>query len=449
MAADNGHVYPATFQPGGEERRSLYGWVVLAVIFVIMVLGYAIRNSFSVFYPTIIEEFGWERGSTALMFSIALLVYGSMAPVAGSLVDRFQPKFVIAAGACITGAGIALCSLATTQWQLYLFYGIMSAAGLSLMGFTPLVTIISSWFVTNRGLVFGIMNAGFGTSLISASIVQLLISHYGWQTSYVIIGIFSAAVIIPLSLIFIRRHPQKEEHPARTEQQPTSGPEDTNPTHKTGSLASSWAGVDWTVRRAMKTYQFWFLILTCFCHQGFAEQIAIAHQVYFYRDAGYEPMQAATFYSVFGIAFVAGNLGGHFSDRFGRERVYIPGCLLGAGAACLLLLIQDTSQPWMPFLTAVCLGLGLGATVPTFFAAVADLFQGRHLGMIQGSMIMSFSAGGAISPWLAGFLHDRTGSYHVAFYIVLASLLTAAVLMWLVAPRKLSPVHGKAKGHSP
>ena len=75
-----------------------------------------------------------------------------------------------------------------------------------------------------------------------------------------------------------------------------------------------------------------------------------------------------------------------------------------------------------------------------FFATVADLFQGRHFGSIQGAILAGFSLGGATSPWLAGFIHDQTGSYFAAFVMLLGSLLCSAVMMSLVAPRKIRPV---------
>jgi MFS family permease len=182
--------------------------------------------------------------------------------------------------------------------------------------------------------------------------------------------------------------------------------------------------------------------LIAFFLLGFAEYIAIAHQVYFFRDVGYDPTLAAIIYSVFGIAFVLGTLCSFLSDRLGREKVFIPSCLLSVGALSLLFLMRDTSQPWMPFLFAVCFGLGLGTAAPVFFATVADLFQGRHFGSIQGTVVLGFSLGGAIAPWLAGFLHDKTDSYLVTFLIVLASLIASMVLMWLIAPRKIRPVLG-------
>lgn len=419
-----------------------YGWVVLAAAFIIIVLGYSIRNTFSVFYPAIVEEFGWGRGSTALMFSIAILVYGLAAPVAGRLVDRFGPKLVLPVGACIVGGGIALCSLVTAQWQFYLLYGVVAGVGLSLVGWTPLTAIISNWFVKRRGLAIGILSAGFGGSLVAASIAQFLISSFGWQTAYVIIGVFSIAVIVLLSSFLIRYSPRDKGLLPDGMSHTSPEPQDLDKPRTVGSLEGKWAGTTWTLSRALKTYQFWLLFLIAFCLLGLAEQIVIAHQVYFFRDVGYEPMLAAGIYSLFGIAFVLGNLCSSVSDRLGREKVFIPSCLLSVGAVFLLFLIRDTSQPWMPFLFAVCFGLGLGTAAPVFFTTVADLFQGRYFGSILGTVVLGFSLGGAIAPWLAGFLHDKTDSYFVTFLILLASLIASVVLMWLIAPRKIRPVPG-------
>lgn len=414
-----------------------YGWVILVVAFITLILGYGVRNSFSVFYPTIVEEFGWERGSTALMFSIAVIVYGLAAPLAGTLVDRFRPRLILSLGGFILGGGVALCSLATAQWQFFIFYGVIAATGLSLIGVTPLNTLVSNWFVKKRGLVFGIMSAGFGVSLLSAPLVQLLISSFDWQRAYIIIGVFSIAIIVPLCGFLMHRRPQDKGLLPDGETRKLPPPKDSA---EPGGREKGWATTTWTLRRAIRTYQFWLLFLIAFCVLGVAEQIAIAHQVYFFRDVGYSPMAAANIYSVFGIAFIIGTLCSLFSDHIGREKVFIPSALLCAASVSLLFLIRDTSQLWLPILFTASFGLGLGPVGPVFFATAADLFQGKHFGSIFGVVITGFSLGGAIAPWLAGFLHDVTNSYFSTFFIISGSMATSAVLMWLIAPSKLRPV---------
>jgi sugar phosphate permease len=431
-----------TRETGLKKRGGVfYGWVILSISFITLVLGYAIRNTFSVFYPTIVEEFGWGRGNTALMFSITIIVYGLVAPLAGSLVDRFGPRVVLPVGAFIVGGGVALCSTATAQWHFYLFYGVIVAMGLSLAGWTPLTATVSNWFVKRRGLAFGILSAGFGGSLVFASVAQFLISAFGWQTAYVIIGVSSVAIIVPLCSLLMHHRPQYRGLFPDSVRFSSHEPQNLGPPESSASPKGKWATTTWTLSRAIKTYHFWLLFFIAFCLLGLAEQIAIAHQVFFFRDVGYTPMRAASIYSVFGVAFVLGNMCSFFSDRLGRSRVFIASCLLSAVAVSLLFLIHDTSHLWMAFTFAVFFGLGIGTAAPVFFTTVADLFQGRYFGSIQGTVVLGFSVGGALAPWLAGFLHDKTGSYFTTFLILLGSLLISIVLMWLIAPQKLVPSH--------
>ncbi len=415
----------------GYNRR----WSVLGIAFLVMAFGFALRNSFSVFYPAIVEDFGWTRGNTAAMFSLSILVYGLLSPAVGSLVDRFKPQLVVALGILILGAGFALCGLSTREWHFYLLFGVVVAIGISMIGITPLGAIVTPWFTRNRGLVFAVLAAGFGTSLVAASGAQHLISTYGWQNAYVIGGLSFVVVMVPLVLMFIRRAPLAETTPVED----ASGTAAEMPQNE--AEVTAWRSEPWTLRRAAKTHQFWMLWVAGFCQIGIAEKIAIAHQVYFFRDAGYSPMAAATVYSVFGIVFVMGNLASSVSDRLGRERVYLPACALSVASAGLLFIIQDASQPWMAYTFAVSFGFGLGVLPPVLFATVADLFHGKSYGAIQGMMVLGISTGGAISPWLSGYLYDITGSYTPMLVILVGALLLCGLLLFAARPSQLNPVH--------
>jgi MFS family permease len=156
-------------------------------------------------------------------------------------------------------------------------------------------------------------------------------------------------------------------------------------------------------------------------------------------------MAAAAVYSAFGAAFVVGNLVSSVSDRIGRERLYLPACVLSFAASCLLFFVRDASQPWMAYLFAVSFGLGIGILPPVLFAAVADLFHGRAYGSIQGVIMVGVSSGGAISPWLSGYLFDVTGSYRLMLFILAGSLVACGVLMRAASPGRLSPVPARSR----
>ena len=393
-------------------------WIILCAAFVVIAVGYAMRNTFTVFYPVLVDEFGWTRGVTAVMFSIALLVYGLVAPVAGGLVDHFHPRAVLAAGGVLVGGGIVLCSMATQTWHFYLLYGVLVAIGLSLIGVTPLSTIVADWFPKRRALVFSIIIAGFGTSLVTAPVFQALISRLGWQNAYVAIGASATAIIVPVVLVFIRRN----REPAQAELAAT----------KSAASAGTSPEKDWSLKTALRTQTFRVFLLISFCNMGFAQQFSIAHSVYTMQDMGYSPMSAASVFSTFGIAFAAGTLVSALSDRLGRTPVFAGGCLLASAGIVIFMLAGHLGSIVVALLFCISTGFGLGLGPPTAFAAAADRFHGRNYGAIQGMLILSCSLGGAVGPWVGGALYDIVGTYRLALFVDIAILLLSGLTMWRV-----------------
>ena len=90
-----------------------YGWVVVAVVFVTMAVGVNARTTFSLLFPPILDEFGWERGITAGAFSFGFLVSAVLSPSLGRLMDRRGPRVVCELGVLLIGGGLLLATLIT------------------------------------------------------------------------------------------------------------------------------------------------------------------------------------------------------------------------------------------------------------------------------------------------------------------------------------------------
>ncbi len=99
-----------------------YGWIIVAVTFVTMAIGVNARTSFSLLFPPIIDEFGWERGVTAGAFSFGFLASGVASPLIGRMMDRFGPRAVMELGIALMGGGLLLAPLTTQPWHLYLTF---------------------------------------------------------------------------------------------------------------------------------------------------------------------------------------------------------------------------------------------------------------------------------------------------------------------------------------
>jgi MFS family permease len=63
-----------------------------------MAVGVNARTAFSLLFPAILGEFGWDRGITAGAFSFGFLVSAVVTPFVGRLMDLRGPRIVVELG---------------------------------------------------------------------------------------------------------------------------------------------------------------------------------------------------------------------------------------------------------------------------------------------------------------------------------------------------------------
>ncbi|MBI2869312.1 MAG: MFS transporter [Chloroflexi bacterium] len=410
-----------------KRRGIYYGWVVLVVGVIIMTTIYGIRNTFGVFFPSILEHFGWTRASTALMLSIAILVYGFVAPLAGSLGDRLNPRRVMAVSLVALSLVTVSCGLASELWQFYLIYGVLAPVFSAFAGWPIFVPVLSRWFTKKRGLVMGLGQMGVALSFTYGMFAQVVIAGVGWQRAYFVLAGILLVVALPLCLLFYYRPGETRHRVERAE--PAAAPDITSP--------------DWTLRRALRVPQLWFLVVSQFFFWGLGGYLLVAHQVKFAEDVGFSSAFAAGVFALYGLFMVGGFLGSIFSDWISREGIITIATALGIGAVIALLMTVDTSRPWLLYAYAAGMGLGMGLYAPTTTAAMTDIFHGRHLGAIAALLLTGMGLGAAIGPWLGGYIFDATGSYRLAFLLCIASFALSSLAFWLAAPRKADKLRAR------
>lgn len=414
-----------------RQSPFFYGWIIVAIAVVAQTLVYGIRHSFSVFFPSILDEFGWTRGSTSIILSLNILVYGFAAPLAGSLADRWKPKMVMVIGVSILGLATAASAFATELWHFYLLVGVLMSLGGAFCAWPILAPAVTNWFLEKRGLALGISGIGGGLSFVYGVFVEFVISRLGWRPAYAVLAGVLVIILVPIYLfLFVYRPENMGQRAYGADNVSTDGKA------KLKTVAAEpEKRRDWTLSEAIRTYQLWFLVLSYALYWGLANYMVLGHQVRFVEDVGYSSLFAASIFAMFGVFMSIGMLSGAISDWIGREKTITLAAILAIVALLALSSVSDTSQPWLLYIYAVCLGGSAGLYTPTAVASTADLFHGRHFGAIAGMMLAGMGVGGAIGPWLGGYIYDVTGSYTIAFILAMVCYGISCIAVWIAAPR--------------
>jgi MFS family permease len=417
-----------------------YGWLIVGIAFVTMAIGVTARTAFSLLMPPLIDEFGWDRGIVAGAFSFGFLVSALISPIAGRVMDRRGPRVVMLTGGLLLAAGLFFAPAIQQPWQLYATLGVLVGAGVNLMSYTTHSQFLPHWFVRRRGLAISIAFSGVGVgAIVLLPWLQSIIVDSGWRTSCWAMGLLVLLVAAPLNLL-VRKRP--EEIGLLPDGEPRRGPA-AERRAAANLVDPAWAAVDWTLARAMRTARFWWIVVAYFCIlvAWYAVQV---HQTKYLVEIGFTPLVAGWALGAVSVVGIPGQIGfGALSDRIGREWVWTAGCL--GFAVCYAALIAMEHAPSTALLYVMVISQGfLGYAVTSILGPiVAEIFEGPHFGSIFGMVTVALIGGGAAGPWMAGLIHDATGSYRLAFLLVILCCLVSAAAIWIAAPRKVRVVPGR------
>ena len=219
---------------------------VLALCFVLSVIGRGLGESFTVFLKPISESFGWDRAEVVSIYSLSALAGGLAAPLIGRLFDRSGPRAVYALGLLLLGSAFLIAGSARQLWQFQLSLGVCVGIGIALIGNVPNTILLGRWFgprlPTAMAVVYSATGAGVLLLLPSS---QLMIDHLGWRQTYQIFGATVLVLLVPLLLMPWRLFSAGSPHVAR---------------HAATDLPDG----GWTLARALRHHAFWALFSTFF-----------------------------------------------------------------------------------------------------------------------------------------------------------------------------------------
>jgi MFS family permease len=410
-----------------ERPRFFYGWVIVLVSGVGLLLGYApiFVYSFSVFIKSLAQEFNASRTSISFAFTLANIMQSAGAPLVGRLVDRFGAHKVIVPSTVVFGLVlISFKYFSTSLWQLYAFFLLIGFIGTAAAP-VPYGIVVSRWFDKRRGLALGLMMIGLSCgAILMPTIGQRLITQFGWRTAYAVVGFVVLAISVPIVGIFLKDSPEKMGlHP--------DGALHLN----TGSRDPiDEQGVTWTVARRQPA--FWLLASTFFL-VGASVHACVIHLVPMLTDHCISLERAAFASSLLGVALLIGRVfTGFFLDRFFGPYVAM---LLFSGVAVGISVLWAGTGGNLALLAAFLVGLGMGAEADIIAYLTSRYFGLRSFGEIYGYLFATFTLAGALGPVLMGVGFDRLGSYRAPLLFFLAATVVATALITRLGPYVYRP----------
>jgi len=417
-----------------KKARFYYGWFILAVVFIAQMLTIGLTSySFGLFVIPVSAEFGLSRADTniGLMTIIGGMSLG--APFMGWVLDRVSARLVMAASVLGFAAGLIAISFAKSP---LLIFGLLAfPVSLCAISSSHLMTstMVSRWFYARRGRALGI--AALSTSVAGVVVVKALsyfIEHVGWRLTLRSYSVFEGVLVAVLALLVIRNRPSDVGVPidgvkaSAVEQAQIVADDQVYP----------WI-------KLLKSRDLWLIALASGTLMSI-DYALYASLVPYGRLRGLSADQAANLMATIATVAFCGKIGsGYLCDRIDKRWL-----MAAVSVVTVVFMLILASHPSHTALLVACAtaGLGIGATMPVWYASIGQRFGARSYGAALGLTFAVHLPLQLMTVRFAGVVFDRTGGYELLF-ISFACLAPLAGLFLLPVslPSPLAAARGRAR----
>jgi predicted MFS family arabinose efflux permease len=395
----------------GSRESLVSGRLALAFACAFLVAG--ITNTFPVFFPPLLAEFGGSRAATASAITVVWVAGALLGPLAGWAIARWNPRVTVILGLVAAAGGFGLGAVAPSLPLFTLAFGVGGGIGVGLTGMVAQAGLLADAYVQRRGVAMGIAFSGGMAAYGLAPPCQWAITRFGWRAALAAYAV-AVAALIPIAWSAL---------PARL---------------GTGAPASAHPTLDERgVRATVASPSFW-LLLTVFTMPPIFGGLATTQHALYLTERGFSADAASVLLAIGGVLAASGRvLFGHMADRVGAPSAgFVSFGFTFLGLACLLGL-EAWAAPVFAYGYVLFLFLPMGSRSTIGSVLVGRIAPPARYGVVFGLLGIGNSLGSAFGPFLAGALHDWTGSYvliYAAAIGLLAVTVAALALFCLTAP---------------
>jgi MFS family permease len=412
------------------QRPGFYGWKNVIFLFIIYMFTMGIVfYGFSVIFPVMIKTLEWNRGTASIAHTVNALLMGFLAPLAALSVNKLGTKKTISMGITVLVIGLVLLGTLVSQlWHWIIVWGIIVSFGFVFCGIMPIQTTLMFWFDKKRATAIGIVMTGaaLGGFLAQPFYTWLMALTNTWQVGWLVGALFAFIALI-LAFFIIGKPEDVGQH--------TDGlsPDDM----KTGQSGIELGArtyrtpTSWGLKEAIRTPTVWFIIMIMV---GFVMPLFLVttHGVLHLTDQGFSTMQAASVLSF----LILGSGVVRFPIGWVGDRIEPRWIVMVALSIMLIALfgIWKISSFKMMMVAGMVFGMGYGCQIIMIPTMIANYYGAEAFPGIQGVLGPIMITFCASVPVGGGYIFEKTGSYDLAFIILIMVLFISFVFSFFLAP---------------
>ncbi|HEV2418401.1 MAG TPA: MFS transporter [Terriglobia bacterium] len=417
MGEKSGSLRPESqFTRFANPRR----WSVVWLLFAASMINYLDRATISISLPLISRDLHLGPTDKGILLSAFFWSYALMQVPIGWSADRFNLRWLYAAAFAVWSLGQALAGAAKTLAFLIMTRIILGIGeSIYLPGGTKIVTLLFS--SEERGFPCGIFDFGTRCGMtLGLLAVPLLLVHYGWRTTFVIIGAAALLWLIPWLAISPQRLGGKKSPGSSSETiAKAEVPVGRQP------LSRLWNRDLIGICLGFFCFDYyWYLLVT-----WLPDYLVTVRHLTVLRAGAY----SAAPFLVFGVCEPVGGwiadrlirLG--FSENWTRKGMVTIGLLTGL----FLIPAEHAASPaatvWF-IIGASFVGLATGNLIVILQCCA----PAEEVGLWTGFENLFGNIAGVLAPLLTGILISRTGSYSPGFDLAVFVLLAGIGFYWFV-----------------
>ena len=392
------------------QHDSSYSWLRLAISLMIAIVGNAGMWVIILVLPSVQSEFGVDRASASLPFTLTMLGFALGNFYMGKLADRYNLSTVllfssILLASCFIFAAQSNSILSLAVIQFVIGFGTGASFG-------PIIADTSIWFLKKRGIAVALAASGnYLSGVVWPIFTKDLLLNYSWRTVYLVLAIAAVLIMAPLSLALKRKISAESTRADDLISQNKAQSTQLSP--KSLQLFLGLAGLGCCVAMSMPQ----------------------VHIVAFCVDLGFGSTVGGNMLSLMLAGGIVSRIvSGFLADKIGGLKTL----LIGSSLQCVALFL------YLPFnglvslyLVSLIFGLSQGGIVPSYAIIVREHMPAKEAGARVGFVLMMTIIGMALGGWMSGWIYDLSGSYKLAFWNGILWNLLNLVIIFSLLPKNI------------